>query len=533
MAIGTLPDGNEHLFVGSAQNGVFRSGDGGKTYEVCGKGLTEPKIVGLTVSPFYAEDGRVFASTWNKGVFRSTDRGHSWKLGKKGLQKHVQADARKLPHFEQIRIPRSFDGDQPIFLGAYDGLFKSTDGGATWAVKDTMPLGLIIDLTVSPNFANDSTLAFCSYWKGVAISRDAGKTWKAMHRQTEIFDDAPRKIIRLHSIAFSPDYAEDGTLYVGVRNQLLKTQNDGKSWEAFDIFGAAGDDDVIIDRIAFSSDFKNDGVMFVGGRTGYSSTRRGAVYQSTDGGKSFNMSLELDELYLHSLVISPNFAEDGIVFASGGDGGSSLYRTTDAGENWSSLTDEIEILGDEGVEVAISPQFSHDGSVFCGTGKGLFQTSDQGDTWKQIPVLEPETSQFVQTIAISPDFAKDQTLLIALRGKGNFVSNDGGASFQSVAQDLLAQNHGMTKMWNYLPDRLIHPSPQFAEDQTAFGFANDQLFRTQDGGKSWDQLDLSGFEAQLQYLTPGSKAVKISTGLVLAILAIGYFLFLRRQNATS
>ncbi|MCB1134479.1 MAG: hypothetical protein KDN05_25425, partial [Verrucomicrobiae bacterium] len=185
LALAILPDGSEHLYVGTDGDGIFRTADGGKSFAPANSGLDEKSVVGITASPHYATDGCLYAATWQNGVYRSTDRGESWALESDGLTKHIQADTRKVPHFYTIRLPGGFDGEKPVYLGAYDGLFESTNGGETWAERPTLGLDVLIDLDISPDYANDGTLMFSTYWFGAMLSHDAGKTWKPLHPQTE------------------------------------------------------------------------------------------------------------------------------------------------------------------------------------------------------------------------------------------------------------------------------------------------------------------------------------------------------------
>ena len=68
---------DDTLFAGTP-GGVFRSVDGGDTWEEINQGLTNTNVRALVVSPAFAIDDTLFAGT-NGGVFRSTDRGDTWQ----------------------------------------------------------------------------------------------------------------------------------------------------------------------------------------------------------------------------------------------------------------------------------------------------------------------------------------------------------------------------------------------------------------------------------------------------------------------
>jgi hypothetical protein len=82
---------NHNLFVGTYGNGVFWSSDEGETWqggdpvdpEIRQSGLTDPQVISLTVNPY---NNHVFVGTAGSGVFRSTDQGTHWESVSQGLK---------------------------------------------------------------------------------------------------------------------------------------------------------------------------------------------------------------------------------------------------------------------------------------------------------------------------------------------------------------------------------------------------------------------------------------------------------------
>jgi hypothetical protein len=102
------------MFAAAGDDGVYRSGDGGRTWTPAGLGgesVTDLAWLG----PF------LYAVTAN-GVFRSEDMGRVWTQFKKGLE---TAPTRFL-------FPLMPDSGTEVFVGTMDGVYHSGDGGMTW-----------------------------------------------------------------------------------------------------------------------------------------------------------------------------------------------------------------------------------------------------------------------------------------------------------------------------------------------------------------------------------------------------------------
>jgi photosystem II stability/assembly factor-like uncharacterized protein len=104
------PADDQVIYAAIAGEGLYRSDDGGASFEEVSKGVG-PAVYGLAVTP----DGRVLAAE-QRGVFASDDGGTTWN----------------------IRLEDSVVGlavspkDERTILATGTGIFRSTDGGATW-----------------------------------------------------------------------------------------------------------------------------------------------------------------------------------------------------------------------------------------------------------------------------------------------------------------------------------------------------------------------------------------------------------------
>ena len=102
------------MFAAAGDDGVYRSGDGGRTWKPAGLG-------GETVTDIAWLGPFLYAVSAN-GLFRSEDMGRNWSQFKKGLE---AAPTRFL-------FPLMPTSGTEVFLGTVNGVYHSGDGGMTW-----------------------------------------------------------------------------------------------------------------------------------------------------------------------------------------------------------------------------------------------------------------------------------------------------------------------------------------------------------------------------------------------------------------
>ena len=90
-------------------------------------------VISLKLSPYYAQDGLLFAGTESQGLWRSADRGASWtRLGADVLAGPVNA----------IVLAPDFGTSAALLVMAGDTLYFSRDGGESWDEKTLTIPGL-------------------------------------------------------------------------------------------------------------------------------------------------------------------------------------------------------------------------------------------------------------------------------------------------------------------------------------------------------------------------------------------------------
>ncbi|MFC2030997.1 hypothetical protein ACFLWA_09745 [Chloroflexota bacterium] len=221
-----------------------------------------------------------------------------------------------------------------------------------------------------------------------------------------------------------PLYARDG------QNRFYLSKDEGDSWERI----AGGlPQEWVLDAV-FSPDFATDETLFAALATadqGY------GVWRSTDAGRSWRVtSRGLTDLAVADLAISPAFGNDRTLFALARDGG--LYRSTDGGEHWQSLTSKYrpqDSAAEEPGQFVVSPTYADDRTLGI-EHHGLRLSTDGGETWQAID-FEPPGYGSTHMI-ISPQHAADQAIYILWLPSDEgaqalvYGSVDGGATWSQV-----------------------------------------------------------------------------------------------------
>ena len=257
-AIAVAPSNGSVVYVGTGEadmrsqisfgNGMYKSTDAGKTWTHIG--LENTRQIGrVIVDPqnpdvvFVAALGHVYGANADRGVFRSTDGGATWK---KILYKGDNIGAIDLafdPQNSRTIYAAMWNTRRPpwsIYAPSYgpgSGIFKSTDGGDNWEpLTKGLPTERVgrIGIAVAPTNAKLVYAIVDAKEGGLYRSEDGGATWSKMSGEERIWGRG----WYFCNVVVDPKDPE--AVYVS-DTSVYRSQDGGKNWTA--IKGAPGGDD--------------------------------------------------------------------------------------------------------------------------------------------------------------------------------------------------------------------------------------------------------------------------------------------------
>jgi photosystem II stability/assembly factor-like uncharacterized protein len=417
------PQNSQTIFAGTPA-GVFKTVDGGNNWTQMNSGLADLFIHSLVISP--ADSQTIYAGTSTGGIYKTVNGGSRWDLVDGGL---TTADV------DSLAISTA-DG-QTIYAGTSGGLFKSTDGGATWSSSSNgLTVASVISLVIDPSA---SQTVYAGTTDGVFKSANGGANWSA----------ASSGLTGSYIYSMAIDPATPRTIYAATGNGLCKSGNGGASWSASgDGLAAAATKSLAIDPGA--------------PQTIYAGTNGVGVFKSSNGGTGWKaVNSGLSAIWIYSLKIDP--ANNLTVYA-GGDAGR-VYKTTDAGKSLNTLfigaTTAISSL-------AIDPAYSQ--TIYAGTiGGGVYKSVNGGNDWTQSGLMTKE----VFSLVIDP--ANNQTLYAGTESDGVYKSLNAGNSWTLMSSGLTA-----TRIWSLA----IAPK----NSQVIYAGTGAGGFKSLNGGSNWTQM---------------------------------------------
>jgi hypothetical protein len=234
--------------------GLMRSADGGRSWRQALTGLDDPNVMDLALSPAFDEDRTLWAVTWYNGVYRSTDAGESWQVLPLPKEGGVEPSGGPNPYDLALSFSPDYRGPSGTAAGRGLALASFSRGLERWdgAAEAWQTISLSVTATVkdfdppeaqlaagaiafSPNFTDDGTIYLESGYGGIFRSTDRGKTWLPIQRRLKL--PSP-PVVDFHLAVASAGEAyvllagdqADLALHQPV-HLLYRTRNGGVSWE--------------------------------------------------------------------------------------------------------------------------------------------------------------------------------------------------------------------------------------------------------------------------------------------------------------
>ena len=366
---------------------------------------------------------KMYATSASGGLWVSYDDGTSWKV--------TGTDV--MPYHKEATVCLDYRDSNIIYLGTGDpnyynagyGVWKSTDGGATFTQSDSgMGNKLVDELLMSPT--NDSVLIAVTN-NGIYKTYTAGKYWVHKMNSGKFTD-----------MDFKPG-SNGRVIYACTRDSMYRSDDAGETWvtvtAGFYIPGGAGGLGM---RIAVTPADTN--IVFLG-----MVANRGSLFKSNDGGHSFH-------------VVKDSFALSitGYGTTDGGQGdynfdfnidpidtntiywvSHNTWRSTLGGipSSWQLLTHWWEIVHTDMHHITFDPNnLTH---IYNANDGGVWLSSDSGTNWS------PKSDGLDATeIAPAASSRLDlNTISIGTQDNGelyynqNWITNRGGDWYEYMAYD--------------------------------------------------------------------------------------------------
>ncbi len=363
---------------------------------------------GGTVQAFTFQNGSLFAGTWGDGIFRSTDNGASWTPSSTGLTNGA------VQTFAIVGTN--------IFAGTDSGVYLTSDNGNTWHGSG------LTSYLVSTLFSNGTTL-FAATDGGTFRSTDNGKNWTTIGINAASFASIGSSLF--------------ASVYVGMyEGGFVESIDDGITWTS------AGVSQVLFAPLA------------VMGTTLFGGTHGAGVWSSTDSGASWLPDTNgFSNADISSLII-----DDSNIYVSDSW---RLWHSRNRGASWDSSSDGISNV------IGFGPLEAVGSTLFAGSFEDqVFRSSDSGETWTAATDGITDADIAVLATVGTNLFAAENA------SNGLFLSTDNGTSWSTA---------GLSGY--YVDDLAVMGTTLFAVANGPYGIPPGGIFRSRDNGKSWILID--------------------------------------------
>ncbi len=239
------------MYAGVEPAGLFRSDDGGKTFDLV-RGLWDhphratwtPGGGGLglhTILIDPRDNKKLLVAISTGGVYLSDDGGQSWRASNKGVRAQFMPEDQRYPEYGQCvhKVARDATNPDRLFLQNHFGLYRSDDGAASWTdVANGVPSDFGFPVVAHPKKAGTAyvipLIADVKRWTADAACRvyrttNAGASWEPLTCGLPQ-QDAYVTVLR---DAFTTDGADPAGLYFGTRGgEVYASHDDGDNWHA-------------------------------------------------------------------------------------------------------------------------------------------------------------------------------------------------------------------------------------------------------------------------------------------------------------
>ncbi|MBL8175643.1 MAG: glycosyl hydrolase [Bryobacterales bacterium] len=389
------------LESGGPGSGLWKSTDGGDTWSDLSRKPGMPKgllgKIGITVSPVNPDRLYAIVEAEDGGVFRSDDAGENWTLANSGRNLRQRAW-----YYTRIYAdPKNADALYVLNVGFH----RSADAGRTFSTIG-VPHGDNHDLWIAPD---DSNRMVEGNDGGANVTRDGGRSWTAQNQATAQF----YRVATDNDFPYNIYGAQQDNSTVRIPSRTADAGITERDW-----YPVGGGESGWI-----APHPRNSNIVFAGSYGGYltrddhvtGQTRTLNVWPDNPMGRS-PAELKYRFQWNFPIFFSPH--DPNILYSAS----NVLHRSTNEGQSWEDISGDLT-RNDKSKQVSSGGPITKDntsveyygtiftaaespvkkGVLWTGSDDGLVQVSeDNGRTWRNVtPKDLPEWSQ-INSIEASP-----------------------------------------------------------------------------------------------------------------------------------
>ena len=361
-------------YSADGSGGLFKSTDGAASWKAMSSIVQVNAVIAdpQNASVVYALTGR--------GVQKSINGGDTWTSANAGLPDFIPTLV-----IDPVNTSNLYAAASP-YVPMGGGIYKSTDGGASWnaltglpskasistlAVDPAAPLTIYAIGSLPPDPSGPPGPSIPALFKSV----DGGASWNTLSSGLP----AGAGLGSLTIGTSSAIYAIGSLRAPGPPGQtLFKSTDGGVSFSMLDTGLPSG-----ASIASLALDPKDASVIYLAVVFGFAEA--GGILKSTDGGKSWrSLSPGLPaNTPIQSFVVDPAGSSTLYLIAN-----QNIYKSTDGGTRWSKSVNGLAAVN-VGV---VAVNYSDAGTVYAGTGENLFKSVDDGATWSKLFAFQIHSS---------------------------------------------------------------------------------------------------------------------------------------------
>lgn len=522
------PTSTTTVWLGAASGGLWKSTNAGSTWVDYSSNLPNLSVADIAIHPtgtntmyiatgdgfgYIGGSGSVFwGGTYCTGIMKSTDGGTTWTntplnylvsqrqivnrliihpnspdtllaVGTDGINRTINGGT----SWTKVKSGRFYDiefntYDPNIVYAVRDSVFRSLDGGVTWAAIPNSPK-FTGRVAIETTAANDSVIYVMDQTKKFMRSNDAGTSWTT-------YTISALTLYGYYDNVLSVSPIDENTVYAAGFN-MVKSTNGGASWTT----------------VGSSIHVDHHSIEFIPGSNSIYVGNDGGIYRSTNGGlgwTDFTSGLQITQFYR----IGSSITNPGIVYAGAQDNGtkrhtSGTWATVGGGDGMECLVDytssnivyissqngnfsrstngggsftNINTGGGAWVSpLVIDPAVNT--TLYFG-GKEVRKTVNSGTSWTN---LSTNLTGSVNLAALAVSVA-NPNYIYAAKYNGMYVTTNGGTSWTTITSGLPVSSNAIT----YIAISAVDPNTAYV---TLSGYTSGQkVYKTINAGATWTNI---------------------------------------------